>query len=137
MQLGFLLVSKQHAVPQRAQRAHGMDESDVEYAHARLFFDTRRRMGTSRAFAAYLKQSELSSEVLMSKAGRSTLTAAMLATVCIEEGGTQGFTESVLASNERVREWLAQTDRENEPMQPPCLLRCFRALAACPVKVCP
>ena len=73
----------------------------------------------------------------MSKAGRSTLTAAMLATVCIEEGGTQSLSEKVLESNERVREWLAQVDRENEPGKPPCLVGCLRALAACPLKVCP
>ena len=124
---------------------------DCEYAHARLFLHSRCQLGTSRAFAAYLEQTEqcleglgldglgsaTSAEECLQEVRASTLTAAMLATVDLDASEAWCPEEAMRASKERVSAWLAHTAAENEQEEMSCMKRCLQAVAAYPLRACP
>jgi hypothetical protein len=114
---------------------------DCEYAHARLILHSRRQLGTSRAFAAYLKQTEqcladlrglsglesaASTQECEQEASASSLTAAMLATVDLDASEDWSPEEAMRASKARVEAWLASTSDAQEE----------EAVAACPLRAC-
>ena len=96
---------------------------DCEYAHARLFLHSRRQLGSSRAFAVHLEQTEqflagfrlhgvetaAGTQECEPGASASSLTAALLATVDLDASEDWSPEDKMRASQARVVAWLAHS----------------------------